>query len=61
MSKSPITFVKEVKTELNKVVWPSRAEAIRLTTVVILASVFFGFFIGGLDIFFLKMVDTLLK
>lgn len=58
---SPLTFLKEVKEELVKVVWPTRKETIRLTVVVIAVSVGVGLFIGGLDIVFIKIVDTLLR
>ena len=58
---SPVTFIKEVKTELGKVTWPTRREAFRLTMVVIGVSVAVGIFIGALDILFIKLADTLLK
>ena len=40
--KNPVTFFKEVKAELAKVAWPSRTEVVRLTGVVIGASVLVG-------------------
>jgi len=46
---NPLTFFKEVRTELSKVVWPTKKEAIRLTTIVILISLAVGFFISSLD------------
>lgn len=58
---NPITFLKEVRTELDKVVWPTRAEAVRLTIVVIGVSVVIGIFIGGLDIVFVKVTEIILK
>lgn len=58
---TPTTFLKEVKTELSKVVWPTRDQTIKLTLLVIAISVFVGLFIGGLDIIFIKIVDTLLR
>lgn len=42
-------FFKEVKEELEKVVWPSREQTIRYTTLVILVAVAVGVFLGGLD------------
>jgi len=46
----PVEFVLEVKDELSKVVWPTREQAIKLTLIVIGASIALGFFIGGLDL-----------
>lgn len=58
---SPITFLQEVRAELLKVVWPTKTEAIRLTTVVIAVSVIVGFYIGGLDFVFAKVAEIVLK
>lgn len=44
-----INFLKEVKEELNKVVWPSRAQTIRYTILVIAVAVAVGLALGGLD------------
>ena len=46
------SFFAEVKSELKKVTWPSRAEVQNTTIVVILTTVFFGFYLYGLDITF---------
>lgn len=56
---SPAVFLKEVKAELTKVVWPTRDQVIRFTLVVIAVSVIFGFYIGGLDLIFTKFTDLL--
>jgi len=57
---SPVTFLREVKTELLKVTWPTRQEAIRLTVVVVALSAVVGFYIGGLDFVFAKITEVLL-
>lgn len=56
---NPVQFVREVITELKKVTWPTRAEVIKLTAVVIALSFIVGAFIGILDVTFLK-IETLL-
>ena len=61
METSPITFLKEARTELAKVVWPKRNETVKLTAVVIGVSVGVGVFIGLLDIIFTKFAELLLK
>lgn len=55
------TFLREVRTELGKVTFPSRTEVIRLTGIVILISVFVGMYLGGLDFVFLNMLELLIK
>jgi preprotein translocase subunit SecE len=43
-------FLQEVRAELKKVTWPSRQEVYSTTLVVIATSIFFGFYLWGLDI-----------
>ncbi len=54
-----IDFLKEVRVELLKVVWPSREQTIRLTVTVILVTLIVGFFLGGID-FLLTKLDSLI-
>jgi preprotein translocase subunit SecE len=56
----PLIFLQEVRSELKRVVWPTRQEAIRLTSVVIIVSALVGVYIGTLDYIFAKMVGLLL-
>ena len=46
---SPISFLQETFSELQKSTWPSREETSRLTMVVIVLAIAAGFFLGGLD------------
>lgn len=57
MATTPVNFLREVRDELKKVVWPTREEAIRLTGVVILVSVFVGLFLGGADFILTKLIE----
>jgi len=57
---SPKQFLLEVRSELGKVIWPTRREAIRLTGTVIGVSVAVGIFIGALDFIFTKLMGLLL-
>jgi preprotein translocase subunit SecE len=50
MFNQAIEFLKESKTELGKVVFPSRKEVISATTVVILAVIFVSVFLGLVDL-----------
>lgn len=55
-----ITFLKEVRDELSKVVWPSQAEVVRLTVVVILVSVIVGLYLGAIDFLLTKFTEVIL-
>lgn len=55
------TYLKEVQIEMSKVNWPTRNQALRLTLIVISASLLAGVFIGGLDFVFAKLITFLLR
>lgn len=61
LAVNPITFIKEVRAELAKVVWPSRSSVIKMTVVVIGVSLAIGLYIGGLDFVFTQITDFLIK
>ena len=42
-------FIRESRTELKKVVWPTREETIRHTLAVIVMSGALALFLGGVD------------
>jgi preprotein translocase subunit SecE len=54
-------FVQEVLAEFRKVTWPSRAELISSTAVVIVVTVVLAFFLGGVDIVLARAVDRILR
>ena len=54
-------FLSEVRSELKKVTWPSRNEVKSTTLVVIATSIFFGFYLWGLDIVFSQVLSLVLK
>lgn len=60
-SGGPVVFLKEVKSELLKVSWPTRMEVVKLTIIVFVISIAVGLYIGGLDILFTKLSELLIK
>jgi len=54
-------FLKEVKAELEKVVWPTREETIRLTVIVIVISVIASLYVGAIDFLFTNIINIILK
>jgi preprotein translocase subunit SecE len=54
-------FLVEVRSELKKSTWPSRKEVYSTTLVVIATSIFFGFYLWGLDLVFSRVLSLVLK
>lgn len=54
-------FIGEVRAELNKVVWPTRQQAAKLTALTIAISVAVGFLLGGIDYAFAELFRFLLR
>jgi preprotein translocase subunit SecE len=57
---NPLDFVRDVRSELRKVAWPTQRETINLTAVVIALSVAVGLFLGGVDFVFQELFRFLL-
>ena len=59
---SPVQFVREVRGELRKVAWPSRAETVNYSIVVLVTVVVLTAMIYGLDwvfsTFILELFDS---
>lgn len=52
-------FFGEVKSELQKVVWPSRKETLQYTFTVIIFSLVVALILGGFDLLLLKAFEKL--
>lgn len=59
--RSPLKFLREVKVEMSKVTWPSRAELVQSTIVVLIAVVIAGVFIFVFDQLFVYLVEQATK
>jgi preprotein translocase subunit SecE len=49
-------FVKEVRSEMRKVAWPTRPEVVNYSVIVLLAVVLLTAFVAGLDYLFGEFV-----
>lgn len=56
-----IDFFKEARSELEKVVWPTREQTLKLTIMVILVTVAVGVFVAGLDFVFAGIAQRLIQ
>ena len=54
-------FLREVKTELKKVTWPSRKDALSGTLVVLVAVFIIAIFLGIVDSVLSNLIKELLK
>jgi preprotein translocase subunit SecE len=50
-------FLAEVRNEMSRVTWPTRREVYATTLVVILTSIFFGVYLGVVDL----LLDRLIR
>ena len=55
------TFLTEVRTELKKVTWPAKDEVYSTTVIVVVTTVFFGFFLWLLDLGFAQLATRILR
>ena len=54
-------FTREVLAEFRKVTWPSRAELVNSTAVVIVVTVVLALFLGGVDVVLARVVERILR
>lgn len=54
-----IRYFQETREELRKVTWPPREETIRLSTIVLIATIISSIVLGGLDFVFQRLAALL--
>ena len=54
-------FFREVMLEFKRVTWPSRAELVNSTMVVIVVTLVLAFFLGAVDIGLARVVERILR
>lgn len=55
-----VTFLKEAREELSKVVWPTKQELIRHTAIVIGVSLGTALYLGVLDLIFQAVLERVI-
>jgi preprotein translocase subunit SecE len=55
------TFLTEVRAELKKVTWPGKQEVYATTIIIVATTVFFGFYLWGLDLLFSQLAARILR
>jgi preprotein translocase subunit SecE len=57
---SPGEFIRQVRTEVGKIVWPTRAETVQTAIMVLIMATILAFFFLGVDAIFSAIVNGLL-
>jgi preprotein translocase subunit SecE len=57
---SPGAFINQVKTEIGKVVWPTRQETVQTAIMVLIMTIILAIFFLGVDAIFAAIVKGLL-
>lgn len=61
MNNKIVTFLSEVKSELEKITWPKRDEFLGSTIVVLILTAFFAVVLGGMDTCFGALIKQFLR
>jgi preprotein translocase subunit SecE len=54
-------FLKEVRQEVRKVTWPTKAETIRYSIMVIVASLVVAVYLGGVDYVVASLLERFIQ
>ncbi len=54
-------FLGQVKTEMQKVAWPSKDELISSTIVVLVSTLLLALFIGACDLVLSRVINVLIR
>jgi len=54
-------FISDIRSELTKVTWPTKADTFKLTATVIIISLIVAFYVGTIDVLLAKLLETLTK
>jgi preprotein translocase subunit SecE len=59
--RQSVDFLRDVRSEVKKVTWPTRKEALASTGVVIIAVMIVAVYLGLVDLGFSKLVGSIIK
>lgn len=54
-------FIRDIVVELKKVVWPTRKETRRLTTIVLIVCLAAGLILGAIDYGFTRLLEVFIQ
>ena len=53
------SYIGELRQEFNRINWPSRSEALRMSAIVIVISLIVAAFLGALDFVFSNLLEKI--
>ena len=56
-----VRYLKEVRSEMSKVIWPTREQTVNLTSIVLAVMVIMSIFLGVLDYVFGGLIQLLIS
>ncbi|MEK7140233.1 MAG: preprotein translocase subunit SecE [Patescibacteria group bacterium] len=56
-----IEYLKETKTELKHVIWPSRSQTLFYTLIVVVLSILIAYFLGVFDFIFSRGLEKVIS
>ena len=59
--KKILTFIREAKTEIRKVIWPTRQETLYTTFIVVVITVIMSMILWGLDTVLVHLVSFIIR
>ena len=60
MKTTPAQFVRQVKQEISKITWPTKAETMQGSVIVIVMSVLIALFLFVIDMIFARIIQVVL-
>lgn len=60
-SKKATGFVKGVRSEFKKIVWPTKKQLVNYTIVVIVMSILLSALVYGLDVIFRNLIQLIIS
>jgi preprotein translocase subunit SecE len=58
---NPVSYIKEVTSELKKVTWPTRKQTIDMTILVVVISMIVAIYLTGVDLILKKIIATIIN
>jgi preprotein translocase subunit SecE len=58
---NPVSYIKEVASELKKVTWPTKKQTIDMTIIVVVISLVVAVYLTGVDFFLNKVITSIIK
>jgi len=59
--KKALSFIKEVRGEMSRVVWPTKNDVVKYTLLVVVLSLVVAIIIGSVDLGLVRLLDYFIR